>query len=83
MNDFKWIEWNREKIDAHGLTEHDVEYAYAHALDVEPGDREDSYETIGRTPSGRMIRIIWCYDREWDPSDPWTDQPPIFVVTAY
>ena len=83
MPDFKWIEYNRRKIDGHGLTEHDVEYAYAHASDVFHGDRPGSYESVGRTPGGRTIRIVWRYDALWDPSDPWSDEPPIFVVTAY
>ena len=73
MTDFKWIEYNRRKIDDHGLTEHDVEYAFNHALDVLHGDRPDSFETIGRTPGGRVIRIVWRHDRDWDPSDPWRD----------
>ena len=38
MARFKWIEWNLDKVAAHGLTCEDVERAF-----------ENRYETVGTT----------------------------------
>jgi hypothetical protein len=85
MRQFKWIEWNLQKIDAHGLSAAEVEFAFDHVYRMDER-RDGSFRLFGETPSGRRIWVIWRYDREDDEvPDVWDDseEPPIFVITAY
>ena len=85
MRQFKWIEWNLEKIDAHALPPEDVEAAFDRVFSLQ--ERKDgSYQMFAETPSGRRIWVIWRYDREDDElPDVFGDlgEIPIFVITAY
>jgi hypothetical protein len=85
MRQFKWIEWNLQKIEAHALSSDEVEAAFDRVYSVE--ERKDgSYRMFAETPSGRQIWVIWRYDRE-DENAPdifgELAEPPIFVITAY
>ncbi len=85
MRQFKWIEWNLRKIDAHGLSAQEVEAAFDAVFSLQPR-RDGSFQMFAATPSGRRIWVIWRYDREDDEipdifGD--LDDAPIFVVTAY
>ena len=63
MRQFKWIEWNLQKIDAHALPAEEVEAALDRVLSLE--ERKDSsYQMFAETPAGRRIWVIWRYDRE-------------------
>jgi len=85
MRQFKWIEWNLQKIDAHGLSADEVEAAFHHVFGLQ--ERKDgSYQMFAATPSGRRIWVIWRYDREDDEIPDVFDEfteAPIFVITAY
>ena len=85
MRQFKWIEWNLQKIDAHALSAEDVEAAFDHVFSLD--ERKDgSYQMFAQTPSGRRIWVIWRYDREDDEIPNVFDElgeAPIFVITAY
>lgn len=85
MRRFKWVEWNRQKIAAHSLSEAEVEAAFDRVLKLD--EREDgSYRMYAETPSGKRIWVIWRIDREEDAlPDVFGDQPDpeIFVITAY
>lgn len=85
MRQFKWIEWNLQKIDAHGLSVEDVEAAFDRAFCLK--ERKDgSFEMFAATPSGRRIWVIWRYDREDDEIPDVFGElvaVPIFVITAY
>ena len=85
MRQFKWIEWNLQKIDAHGLSAEEVEAAFGRVLRLE--ERKDgSFQMFAETPSGRRIWVIWRYDREDDEiPDVFGElrEVPIFVITAY
>ncbi len=85
MRQFKWIEWNLQKIESHALSSDEVEAAFDRVYSLE--ERKDgSYQMFAETPSGRQIWIIWRYDREDDEiPDIFGDlgQPSIFVITAY
>lgn len=85
MRRFKWIEWNLQKIAAHGLSAMEVEAAFDRILRLDER-RDGSYRMLAEAPSGRRIWVVWRYDRDTD------DVPdvfgevevaPIFVVTAY
>ena len=85
MRQFRWIEWNLRKIDAHGLSAAEVEAAFDTVFRLV--ERNDgSYQMLAETPSGRQIWVIWRYDLEDDEiPDVFgeTPEPPVFVITAY
>lgn len=80
---FKWIEWNLDKVAAHGLTSEDVEYAFENRLGQHQERRDGSYETVGTTPSGRILLIVWRYDDVFDPLENSGATDAIFVITAF
>jgi hypothetical protein len=85
MRQFKWIEWNLGKIEAHALSAEDVESAFDRVYSLQKR-KDDSFEMFAETSSGRRIWVIWRFDREEDDvpdvfGD--LDEPPIFVITAY
>ena len=85
MRQFKWIEWNRRKIDAHALSAEEVEAAFERVLSFEER-KDDTYQMFAETPSGRRIWVIWRYDREDDEiPDVFGElgEAPILVITAY
>jgi hypothetical protein len=85
MRQFKWIEWNLQKIENHGLSAEEVEAAFDFVLSLEKRN-DDSYQMFARAPSGRQIWIIWRYDRETELAlDIFGEigDVPIFVITAY
>jgi hypothetical protein len=85
MRRFKWIEWNLQKIDAHGLSAEEVEAAFDNVFSLRER-RDGSFEMFATTPSGRRIWVIWRYDREADDvPDALADLAdlPVFVITAY
>lgn len=86
MRQFKWIEWNLQKIDAHSLSAEEVEAAFDTVFSLQ-ARRDDSFQMFAATPSGRRIWVIWRYDREDDDELPDLfedlDDAPIFVISAY
>jgi hypothetical protein len=85
MRQFKWIEWNLQKIAAHSFSAAEVEAAFDRVFKLtERGD--GSFEMYAAIPSGRRIWVIWRYDREDDEvPDVFGElgEVPIFVITAY
>jgi hypothetical protein len=80
MAEFIWIEWNRQKIDNHALSEEEVGFAWTNSGIVGGGDHpvNGPYSvSVGTCPSGRQIRIIWRYDVDSD------GETKVFVITAY
>jgi hypothetical protein len=85
VRQLKWIEWNVQKIAAHGLSPEEVEAAF-HAVFRLQERNDGSYQMFAETPSGRRIWTIWRYDREDDAiPDIFGElaEPRIFVITAY
>lgn len=85
MRQFKWIEWNLQKIDAHKLSREEVEASFDRVYSIH--ERKDgSFQMFAVTPAGRRIWVIWRYDRE-DEQVPDVfgelGDVPIFVITAY
>ena len=83
MPRFRWIEWNLDKIAAHGLNCEDVEQAFAHHAGAHQERSDGSYETVGATPSGRVVLIVWRYDEEIDPLEDAGTAEVVFVITAF
>jgi hypothetical protein len=85
MRQFKWIDWNLLKVEAHGLSQEEVEAAFDRVFRLQRR-RDGSCQMFAATPSGRLIWVIWRYDRDSeDPLDVFgeLDDIPIFVITAY
>ncbi|HEX7897645.1 MAG TPA: hypothetical protein VF950_07780 [Planctomycetota bacterium] len=80
---FKWDDWNLDKIAAHGLSYEEVEYAFERRTGPHAEREDGSYETAGRTPSGRGILIVWRYDEEYDALGEEYLVEVILVITAY
>lgn len=77
MAQFVWIDWNLAKIDAHGLSATEVEFAWHNRADVRQWDTpEPGTESYANLPSGRPVKIIWRYNGIGDAD-------LVFVVTAY
>ena len=51
MRQFKWIEWNLQKIAAHGLSPEDVEAAFNAVYSLQER-RDGSFEMYAEAPSG-------------------------------
>ncbi len=83
MARFKWDDWNLAKIAAHGLSSDEVEYAYEHAVGPHAKREDDSYESLGATPSGKVILIVWRYNEEFDALEKEFVIQVVFVITAY
>ena len=80
MDEFLWIDWNLQKIDAHNLASEEVEFAWRGRRDLRKGTHPihgDYTESAGRCPSGRVISIVWRYNEGDD------GVPVVFVITAY
>ena len=85
MRQFKWIEWNLQKIEAHALSSEEVEASFDHVFTLEQR-KVGSYQMFAETPAGRRIWVIWRYGREDDAiPDVFGElgELPIFVITAY
>lgn len=85
MRRFKWIEWNLQKIAAHGLSVPEVEAAFDRVFSLEKR-KDGSFQMFAEVPSGRRIWVIWRYDREEDEIPDILNElsdVPIFVITAY
>jgi hypothetical protein len=85
MRHFKWIEWNLQKVAAHGLSPEEVEAAF-NAVYTLQERRDGSFEMYAETPSGRRIWVVWRYDREDDEiPDIFGElgEQATFVITAY
>ena len=58
MRQFKWIEWNLQKMDAHGLAEEEVEAALDRIIRLDER-RDGSFPMLAEVPSSRRIWVIW------------------------
>lgn len=83
MPRFKWIEWDLDKIASHGLSFEDIEYAFEHGPEDHQERADGSFETIGVTPSGRRILIVWRYDEEFAALEAGHVEDVVFVITAF
>ena len=71
--DFRWIAWNIEKIESHGLTVVEVEHVVTHARRPYPKPiGNEKWIVIGSTTTGRVIQAIYLVD----------DDQTLFVIHA-
>ncbi len=60
--EFKWIQWNRDKIARHNLSTYEVEYAWLNRYgdtELEHPIRGPYCVSFGPCPSGRVVKIVW------------------------
>lgn len=61
--DFRWIEWNIEKVERHGLTIEDVEFVVNNARWPFPQPiGNEKWLVVGPTRGGRVIQVIYLAD---------------------
>jgi hypothetical protein len=65
MRQFKWIEWNLQKIDARTFSAEEVKAAFNRVFSLQ-GRKDGSFQMFAATPPGRRIWVIWRHDREDD-----------------
>jgi uncharacterized DUF497 family protein len=63
--DFRWIEWNRNKVAQHNVDPGEVEFIVNKARQPYPLKVDDEKRLVwGQTPSGRYLQIVYLIDIE-------------------
>ena len=63
--EFRWIEWNVDKVLAHGVTPEDAESVVEGATDPYPQYREDGKFLVwGATTGGRLLQVVFLLDQD-------------------
>ena len=71
--DFRWIAWNVEKVEGHGLTVAQVEHVVNGARRPYPKPLgNEKWLVIGEAPGGRLMQVIYIVD----------DDDALFVIHA-
>ena len=61
-HDFRWIEWNVEKIQKHGCTISEVEHVVDHPPRGYPQKRGLKFHVHGRGQGQRFVQVIYLID---------------------
>ena len=70
---FRWIRWNVDKVESHGLTVEDVEFVVENARRPYPKPiGNEKWLVIGPTTRGVVIQVIYLVD----------DDETLFVIHA-
>jgi uncharacterized DUF497 family protein len=65
FHDFRWIDWNVQKMESHGLVVREVEHVVNNARRPYPKPiGNEKWIVIGATSSGRMIQVIYLVDND-------------------
>ena len=63
--EFRWIPWNVGKVEGHGLSVSDVEFAVNHARRPYPKPiGNEKWLVVAPTRGGRIIQVIYVVDEE-------------------
>ena len=61
--EFRWNDWNLNKIASHGVPQSAVEYVLKHARPPYPVERRDGKFTVwGATESGWLLQVVYVAD---------------------
>ena len=64
-HEFRWIQWNRDKIAQHNVEPAEAEFAVDHARRPFPLKVDDEKRLVwGQTPGGRYLQVVYLIDRE-------------------
>lgn len=61
-HDFRWIDWNLEKIARHGLSTDEVEFVVNNPIPPYPRKEGEKSIVAGPTRSGLWIQVIYVFD---------------------
>ncbi len=60
---FRWNEWNRDHIGAHGILPEEAEFVVRNARPPYPEERgDDKWRVWGQTDSGRFLQVVFLVD---------------------
>ena len=63
--EFRWIEWNIDKVVDHGVTLKEAESVVEGAADPHPQHREDGKFLVwGATTAGRLLQVVFLLDQD-------------------
>ena len=63
--EFRWIEWNIDKVVDHGVSPAEAESVVVGAADPYPRHREDDKFLVwGATPAGRLLQVVFLLDED-------------------
>ena len=63
--EFRWIQWNLDKVQSHGVTPQEAEYVVEWATNPHPLHREDDKFLVwGPTSAGRLLQIVFLLDED-------------------
>ncbi len=63
--EFRWIEWNIDKVAEHGITPEEGESVIEGAADPYPQHREDDKFLVwGATSTGRLVQVVFLIDED-------------------
>ncbi len=80
---FRWTEYNLDKIAAHNLSSEEVESAFQNQIRKTEERANGSFETVGRTYTGKIILIAWELNEEYEALELDSLVEVVFVITAY
>ena len=62
MYDFKWIEWNLDKITLHNVSRPEAEYVVSHPLRGYPRLAHEKRQTWGKTAAGEYLQVVYVIE---------------------
>ena len=63
--EFRWIDWNTDKVVDHGVTPEEAQGVVDGAVDPYPQHREDGKFLVwGATTAGRLLQVVFLLDEE-------------------
>jgi len=64
-HEFRWIEWNREKLAQHNVDPKEAEFVVDHPRRPYPMQVDDEKRLVwGQTSSGRYLQVVYLIDVE-------------------
>lgn len=62
-HEFRWVEWNRDKVSLHGVAPEEAEFVVDHARSPYPAKVADEKRLVcGQTRSGRYLQVVYLID---------------------
>lgn len=59
LYDFRWIQWNVEKVEKHGCTIREAEEVINHPTRGFPSRSGEKYQVNGRGQGGRWVQVVY------------------------
>ena len=64
-HEFRWIEWNRDKVAQHNVAPEEAEFIVNQARRPYPMQVDDEKRLVwGQTRSGRYLQVVYLIDTE-------------------